>query len=520
MSRTALIVVLAAAAVCAFLTAFALHTPSKDVSPGDERESTPRAVRRAARAERPVEAAGAKPTDGSQTDPGAADPSGAPCVLVVRRSDGSPCGGARVRIVRPRGDAGSDVTLVADPDGRVVLHGEETDGAESILVSGGAGGADADVAAALSWDDGASAAEIAVRLVPALRVAGRVVGSDGAALAGATCDLDVEAGPRGARITLRMREPSVEGGVFEFPLVPRPDADARVRLRVSAQGRATADVDPADVVSGRPVLVKLARLLLLRGRCVDAEGRPVGPAIVWIGEEGHPSRDDGSFEIRNVRADAVVSVRADGFRAVTIPPLAASGAIADVGDVVCARGLEIRGVFADADGAPIAWARVSVRRGNAGVPVMGTTDALGRFDLGGLSEGTYAVRVDPQNALGGAGAAQADDVRPGDAIRLVASCAQQVRFRLRRESDRSSIPAPDATVLVRDAATRRTVVADSIRAWGGAPGWSEVIVRLPRAGTFVAELDIRGFRTGPVAAFDVAADRETAIDVLFKATGK
>jgi hypothetical protein len=82
-------------------------------------------------------------------------------------------------------------------------------------------------------------------------------------------------------------------------------------------------------------------------------------------------------------------------------------------DVVLESGLHVRGVVVDALGRPVEQAGVYVtdpEQSGGGSSQRGTTDAEGRFDVGGLTPGTKRLRIDKVGCV-----TDWDEVQPGGA---------------------------------------------------------------------------------------------------------
>lgn len=163
----------------------------------------------------------------------------------------------------------------------------------------------------------------------------------------------------------------------------------------------TADPEPLRIV-----LKAAARL---SGRVVDADGEPVVSAWLsarpldreaWQAMRTSARTDeDGRFLIDNLDpGPTTLMVRAEGFQPFELTglELVAGQELGDV-DVVLKRGATIVGTVRDADGRPVAQARVMIQRMSGGGGMMSTrgeeTDADGRFRLTGVAAGPAILVV-------------------------------------------------------------------------------------------------------------------------------
>jgi protocatechuate 3,4-dioxygenase beta subunit len=165
-----------------------------------------------------------------------------------------------------------------------------------------------------------------------------------------------------------------DDGRFELDV---PDVERPVLL-VLARGFGSGFVEP--VVAGIELRVVLKRSAAIRGRVLDAKGRPVSGAAVAIyvlagafhTERHATSGPDGAYRLDDVPAPAAASgpltsrlvVDAEGYARQILNPLAelpgglAAGGEAEV-NVVLSRGARVRGrVVEAASGKPVAGARV------------------------------------------------------------------------------------------------------------------------------------------------------------------
>ena len=313
---------------------------------------------------------------------------------------------------------GAWVWPVADPGRAVRTDGVGVftlaEGVESVLSLGGA--APGHRPATLEATVGGERPELA--LPPDAAVAGVVVDPTGRPVAEAEV---------AARATDRI------DSSWEMDRSPRShavtDAEGRFRiggvepggsreLRVVAEGYAPAE---RIATAGEPVRIALARGAEVTGRVFDAHGTPAGgaEANLYRLPEGGAMRletvdgervsdaeavagADGRFAVRHVPPGVYdLRVVAPGWAPHDLPSLeVADGGVVDVGRIDLAPAARIAGRVVDPEGEPVAGATVAVdrfayltsrvsrvSRVSSGNPRGVTTDAEGRFSVGGLAPG-------------------------------------------------------------------------------------------------------------------------------------
>lgn len=270
------------------------------------------------------------------------------------------------------------------------------------------------------------------------RVSGRISDASDAPLAGARIELRAPLGAL-ARIPLALdtslerawSTESADDGRFALERVPG-GVDA-LELEVALEGYVPARV--AVSTRGRDEVEIALRLereradeLEVAGRVVDGAGAPVARAVVFAGGAQTPSGDDGRFLLRVARLPETCELFA--FRAGSAP-----ARVADFGARVAAAldsgalrlaledlvldgpALSISGRVVDARGDALEGWLVYLLDGSrldapGGYPPLGleslvagrefevATDALGRFELGGLGRRSYRVEArDPASGL-------------------------------------------------------------------------------------------------------------------------
>lgn len=241
-----------------------------------------------------------------------------------------------------------------------------------------------------------------IDLVPRPRVSGKLVDADGRAL----------------RVKASLEE-TLQPGTFAVPLMPdrapfqllqfRLEDGAIYRLRVPTA---------ASLALGE---VKVPRLSNISGKVVDERGKPVAGAAVKLAQgweltphawadtdyqggllllPGETTARDGSFSLPDVRLDdAVVVVDVAGY----------APAVVKAGNapltVQLTRGASLRGSVTDEHGKPLAGVTVGALppfdvESSPLSPRKAITDAKGRFELTGLSEGPVSLRVHQREAAG------------------------------------------------------------------------------------------------------------------------
>jgi protocatechuate 3,4-dioxygenase beta subunit len=264
-----------------------------------------------------------------------------------------------------------------------------------------------------------AAAPVALALVPAASIAGKVVDAQGKSVAGAHVSLEP---PRGGRGRFGL------GGLGGFR-GPRPDLSTRtgpdgafrleglpaipsgVPLTASHAGFAPAERPGVTLKAGQAltgIVLVLPAGLAVRGRVVDESSQPVAGAEIRVApSEGRsgPARflrrffggatppnavtgEDGSFTVAGLAAGAWdVTAAHDGFSPKTSSALPAP-AKQPTGwpAIVLSRGGAVSGVVRDDQGAPIVGAMVSLfGEGADSSPT--ATDATGAFRIGNLAKG-------------------------------------------------------------------------------------------------------------------------------------
>lgn len=499
------------------------------------REGSGAAVRGAGRRPAPVGPKAPRPAAAPQAPeeqepaPVVAEPAAAPVSLrrvvtvrvVVRRSGGGPAEGAAVHALDPLGGHLSPpgpivrATKTADAAGRVEFGISGGTTVLRVLASLEGEAAVSDTIDLATGDE--RHVELDLVVSPALRV--RITGPDGAGIAAASVeaayfrDLN-ETWP----VTLTLAA-DAEGAV-SFPAVPLGEAGAVV-VRARARGFVPAQrVVRTSVVRVGVVGLRLDRGESVRGRAVDERGTPVPNAAVRIvgAADVEASDADGRFEVAGLPASGgALWVQRAEFAPTIVRGLRGGAGDVDVGDVILRPGGLVAGVVVDSQGAPVAGAAVRVRHQDADADLADVqTAADGTFSVDHMPDEALVVEAsEPRKEKGWAAGlkAQVRDVRPGrDGVRLVLTGAATVHVRFVNDVDMSAVVVSSVRLT---ATPVGATVEEAAWAWSGA-NIDAVRFRPDATGVFDVTVEIPGWDAGVARAVEVAPDRETRIDVVFR----
>lgn len=237
-----------------------------------------------------------------------------------------------------------------------------------------------------------------------------------------------------------------------FVYAQSAETDARGVARFAAlhPGRARASSAfggdaSTSVAAGehRAVDIAIPPGIVVEGAVVDADGRAVSGAVVWLSDYGNPNRGhevartsgDGAFRLRSVPGGRHVAARARGFAPSPSRPIEGKP-----GDVIRPRivmsepGGIVRGLVRGPGGTPVERALVVVGRERShmvtdadgrsmsSAPALRVrTDAAGRFELDGVGTGRVDIGVRAPELAPWSGSIQvAPDVAASVAVDLVA----------------------------------------------------------------------------------------------------
>jgi hypothetical protein len=307
-----------------------------------------------------------------------------------------------------------------------------------------------------------------------------------------------------------------------FPPLPADRVHASVWLEAGAPGHGRERVRASwhALVHGEPPVVTLYRGATVRGRVVDEKGVPVvAAAVSVVGQTGAAaSGPDGRFEVAGLPpGGGVVLVRAADFAPTLLRDLKGDAGDVDVGDVTLRKGDRVNGIVLAADGTPVQ--RAVVRAWMAGVEeaLDGTVSADdGRFVLERLPPEPLTIEaLEPSEGKQWAAGlkTQVEDVRPGGGdVRLVLSSAATVHVRFLSDENRT----PVLVSSVKLSATPVGATPEPLAwVWSGR-GIDAVRFQPDHTGVFDVTIEVPDYEPGVARAVEVAPDRETRIDVLFR----
>jgi len=384
---------------------------------------------------------------------------------------------------------------------------------------------------------------VAVRMSAAIQVKGRVVESGGAAVAGAAVRFVARAWFDDS-FGVALQTTSDANGQFELPPIPAAAFDSMpvgaAAIDASAKGWPTTTVPvTAEALRAGEIVVRLERGAFVRGRFLRPNGDPVGLEEVRLADGRSVARSgsDGTFELPLPRSGGLVVARAvpmqfdvsdsagrpAGKTAVTFGFGAAKllgrfrgdAGDVDLGDVRLAAGQAIKGRVVDLDEKPVKAADVALSL--AGVSVAATqTDDDGKFEIDGVGDDPHdlvATEAPGENAWSGRRHASISDVRGGATdLRIVITGALSVVVKFLAMADNSPVVVPEAKI-------RADAVGATPRAYGwtwAGGGISTVRFEVENAGSYTATVELPGYEPATTEAFDVSAEREIQINVLFR----
>jgi len=190
---------------------------------------------------------------------------------------------------------------------------------------------------------------------------------------------------------------------------------------------------------GEEVVVRLRPAGFVAGRIVGLDEVRGMQAWIYVqsGGGGRASAvaADGTFRVEGLPAEGPVDLgvntwsSAGGNEGSPFAPASAKGVRIGSDDVVIvlARGVYVRGVVVDADGAPAQRLHVQAQPNEGGDSVGASTGANGTFTLGAMRAGRYAVSVHGQN---GTAATSIPVDAPAENVRIVLPRTQKIAGRV------------------------------------------------------------------------------------------
>lgn len=264
-------------------------------------------------------------------------------------------------------------------------------------------------------------------LVAGAPLAGVVADDGGGPVAGALVRVEVDTGKGGAYGETR----SDATGAFTIQCLPA----GKGRVWVSSGRRDVAPASAEFVAPCDSLRVAMPRGLSISGRALHADSSPISATyLTWCREDGGPQDDTNGHQVTDAEGRfEIVGVPAGRYRVDVSRFVRAYGVAAGSADVELRAGSPraIAGRVVAPGGAELGKGGVSLvrddgRPGERGVRFMTewayavSLDAEGRFQLGDVYDGTYAVYVDGSP---GVASAIVRGVKPGDGdvtVRLVA----------------------------------------------------------------------------------------------------
>lgn len=413
----------------------------------------------------------------------------------VLDATGEPAAGARVTWVAAyagKGPSTERVVATADAEGRVQFSFAESAYVRLLARHG-------DLAAAGGLIEGqpGRSTDVTLTLGPTLVVRGRLVDH-------ATREPLVGA----VRLHTKDEEQFIhfggtrtdDAGRFEFAAVPVAAAARGVAVEAGSSGYQPGweGWEPVEGVDRPPEFeIELRAATRARGRCIDERGEPIAEVHVTAvrGSASTLTDADGRFELRGLdAAELAILFEPSKHVAQRVVPEAGGGDWVEVGDVVLATGVTLRGRILHSDGTPAPNCSLNLLSEQADQFVrFGGTDDDGSFAIEHVGTGRHTLFVTSQASSaphGVAEGAEVEGILPGEGpieIHLRLGAMFQAVFRHAETGEEVTTTSAGIKLLIDgemkqnsgthgDALTGATLVADE-------------------AGTYDIEVRARGFET-------------------------
>ncbi len=213
------------------------------------------------------------------------------------------------------------------------------------------------------------------------------------------------------RSSFYRHEQSDEDGTFTLSGLPKGEATLNIQMKDMVP--LTEKVALSNNITGRRFTLSTG--LTVTGRLVDASSAPIAGASISLSPKIEPgtrqsisfgssrqtakSEPDGSFALKGV-GEGTFDIQVESEDAYgDFKPVTIAAGQTSLGQLTMQRGLAISGSVTEADGTPLAEARVFVsgmpakKGSNRYISKNAETSADGSFRVGGLPEGSYEVRV-------------------------------------------------------------------------------------------------------------------------------
>ena len=437
----------------------------------------------------------------------------------ILRSDRTRAAGAELRVVRWIDDVQQTFAATADANGMARMRLPK--GTYTIVAWCGTEAAEDECWVGAGWQDWT----VALRPAP---VARGLVTLDDRPVAGATVKVKLSpghiawVGPPFRALGFETTT-DAEGRFASPPIANREARETVIDVQSAERAIGSARASMDSLRRGDEVRIALRRTVRVRGRLLDADGKPRCGALVRSASYNDDSvhvDDAGRFELlAHDDAPAVIALWDCGgenlpganFSGRLLGPMPRTGGDIDLGDVVLAAGVPVRGVIVDARGRVAPNVRLWLHLGGACI-LQTENGADGRFVLPCVGPDPHRLHAfECRGDIPDAPLRDAtiEDVKGGiGELRIVLADVFVIRATIDAESEQASA-APSCSIRTRphDSGT------DWIEAKVPAEQSHGVRVDLPRAGSYDVKVDATGFESQVFEAIEVVAEREMTIEV-------